>query len=161
MGQTTLEKSQGEFNKIRNDEVVKGISVARDLYDSHVKQVMKKKQDSYKVTMQEEPVDTKVLTNEIKGDLENAERPEAGQVPKTEHHVVQPNNSILELLEEYPIISVLQDYANNKGREIEYDNNRTQQPKEQELYAAKTVEKQDKNYVVRSSSNNEVQTEER
>lgn len=144
MSQTILEKSQGELNKIRNDEVAKGISVARDLYDGYVKQLLKEIQDRSKVTIQPEPVDPRLLREEIQGDIENALRPEAGQAPK--HHVVQPRNPNLEVGREYTI-NDLQRYVNNKGREISYNK---EQVKIEKHHVANPTGQQN-NYVVRST----------
>ncbi len=106
MSQTILEKSQGEFNKIRNDEVAKGINYARDLDETYVRQLMEEKQKWSKVTIQSEPIDPFILAGEIKGAIENADRPEAGQAPK------------MEIGKDYTF-SDMQRYVNNKDRQIE------------------------------------------
>lgn len=144
MSLNAIEGLKEKMNEMGINDVAKGTRFAINFLDDYDKQTLKYKQDRSKVTMQPEPIDTRLLREEIQEAVENAYRPEVGQVPKTEHHIVQPRNPNLEIGREYTISDV-QKYVNNKGREISYNNDRTQQPKEQVK-----IEEQN-NYVVRST----------
>lgn len=127
-----VENIQRKYNDLDWNALGKGTANAKESSDDFKNSIENEKQKRSRVTMQAEPLNPIELTDGIKGDMENAIRPEAGQAPKRE-------------IGQDFTFDDMQAYANKRGRELQKD--RVQETN----HIVSPLEQGQNNYQVRST----------